>query len=238
MSTHIKANKEDIAKVVIMPGDPLRAKMIAEKYLTNFKQINSIRNMFGYTGYYKDKLITVMGSGMGIPSIGIYSYELYNDYDVELIIRPGTCGTYSSSINLRDLFIVDESYSTSSYALIQNGSTYNTIKSDLKTNELLKENVKKLDLNYHSGRVYTTDAFYTKTDFKSIQNKIGCDVVEMEAFGLFHNAKALNKKAACILCVTDSFITKEEIPSNERETSFYSLVEVALNTAYEALNEL
>lgn len=238
MSTHIEAEKGSIAKVVIMPGDPLRAKMIAETYLKDVKQINTIRNMFGYTGYYKDKLITVMGSGMGIPSIGIYSYELYNEYGVELIIRPGTCGTYSKDINVRDLFIVDESYSTSSYAFIQNGAKYDTIQSDIRINDLLKRNAKRLDLNYKSGRVYTTDVFYTTKDYKNIKDEINCDVVEMESFGLFHNAKIFNKKAACILCVTDSFVTNEEVPASERQESFNSLVEVALNTAYEALNEI
>ncbi|HOO68319.1 MAG TPA: purine nucleoside phosphorylase DeoD-type, partial [Bacilli bacterium] len=159
-TTHINANKEDIAKTVIMPGDPLRAKFIAETYLKDYKLINSVRNMLGYTGYYKDKRITVMSSGMGNPSMGIYSYELFNYYNVDNIIRVGTCGSYNKDIKIFDLILVDKSYSNSTYALNLNNYKDNNIESSTILNNIIEQTSKENNINIIKGNIHNTDTFY------------------------------------------------------------------------------
>lgn len=227
MSTHIDSIKSDIAKIVIMPGDPLRAKFIAETYLSNYKQINSTRNMFGYTGYYKDKQVTVMASGMGNPSMGIYSYELYNFYDVDTIIRVGTCGSYRKDINVFDLILVDNSYSNSSYAYNLLGYNINKINSSDVINNIIIDTAKNMNLNINKGNIYCTDTFYQKEELVDKSNYLG---VEMETFALFTNAKLLNKNSAAILTVSDSLVTKEEISKEEREKHTIKMIELALES--------
>lgn len=223
MTAHIEANKEEIAKVVLMPGDPLRAKMIAEEFLSDYKLVNTVRGMYAYTGTYKDIKITVMASGMGMPSIGIYSYELYKFYDVDTIIRIGTAGSYDENINVYDLFLVTESYSDSSFAYVQNKDTSKIKRSSDFVNNKIEEASLKLNKHLHKGMAYSSDVFYSE----EASNK-NCKVVEMESFALFHNAEILNKKAACLLTISNSFVNNIETTSLERQNNFKDMVEVAL----------
>ena len=228
MTVHINAKKEDISNTVIMPGDPLRAKLVAETYLTDYKLVNSTRNMLGYTGYYKGKKVTVMASGMGNASMGIYSYELFNDYDVDYIIRVGTTGAYSKDLNLYDLILVDKSYSNSAYG-INLGYNNNYIESSSKINEVIGECANKNNINIIRGNIHSTDTFYTK-DYSEYL-KYNCIGVEMETFALFVNAKMLNKHASAILTVSDSLVTKKAISSEEREKSTLKMIELALESS-------
>ena len=231
MTPHNEANKNEISKIVIMPGDPLRAKYISEKYLNNVKLVNKVRNMYAYTGYYKDKEVTVMASGMGIPSIGIYSYELFNDYDVDVIIRIGNCGSYSKDLNVKDIVLVNESYSESTYLKVMNNDESNTVSSSKELNEKIKNTANNLNISIKEEKVHSTDAFYTKNEiYNEIREKYNCNCVEMESFGLLSNAKVLNKKAACILTVSDSFITSEELSSKEREESLDDMIRLSLES--------
>lgn len=231
MTAHIEASKDKIAKTVIMPGDPLRAKMIAEKYLENYELVNTVRNMYAYTGTYQGKLVTVMGSGMGMPSIGIYSYELFKVYDVDRVIRVGTAGSYTKDLNLYDVLLVNDCYSDSSYAKVQNGTKEDVIQANKTLNEKILTCANQLQIAITVGRVYSSDVFYKENDdFEELYSKYGCLACEMESFALFHNAKILNKEASCLLTISNSFITGEETSSEERENSFLNMIELALST--------
>lgn len=231
MSVHINAKKEDIASRVIMSGDPFRVKYIAEKYLSDYKVINTVRGMLGYTGYYKNERITVMSHGMGIPSAGIYTYELYNEFNVESIIRLGTAGSYDEDYNINDIVLVISSYSNSVYALNLDGYKESIIDSSKEINEKIEEISNKKGILLKKARVHSTDNFYTKnniTDYMRDEKK--CSLVEMESFALFNNARFFNKKASCILTVSDSFITKEELSSEERESKLNKMIELGLDS--------
>ncbi len=221
-----------IAKTVLMPGDPLRAKYIADNFLTHVVQINNVRNMWGFTGYFGKKKVTVMGSGMGMPSIGIYSYELFKFYGVENIIRIGSCGSYTKDLNLYDVVLVKDAYSESSYAKTMGVSSRKVLPSS-KTldNRILKAGA-KLGYDIHVATVHSSDVFYRlkHEEFKEIHAKYGADAVEMESFALFANAKALNKKAACLLTVSDSLVTHEATSAQERQEAFTKMMEIALNS--------
>ena len=231
MTPHINALEGEIAKVVIMPGDPLRAKYIAENYLKNYKLVNTVRNIYAYTGYYNDKLVTVMASGMGMPSIGIYSYELYKFYNVEKIIRIGTCGVYTDKVKLFDVILVDNAYSDSSFAKVQNGYNDNIISASKELNNKIKETGKNNNIDLVEGTIYSSDVFYKENDnYEVLRDKYNCLGVEMESFALFSNAKVLNKEAACLLTVTDHFITKEKASSTDREKSLNKMIELALKS--------
>lgn len=231
MTPHISALKEEIAETVIMPGDPLRAKFIAETYLENYKLVNSIRNMYAYTGFYKGKKITVMASGMGMPSIGIYSYELYKFYDVKNIIRIGTAGSYSKDLNVYDVVLTNASYTDSSYAKVQNNDENNIINASSALNLYITQVAENLNMHLSIGNIYSSDVFYKENDnYKEIFDKYGCVACEMESFALFHNAKILNKRAACILTISNSFVTNEETTSEEREKKFTDMIKLALET--------
>lgn len=230
MTPHIEAKKEEIAKTVIMPGDPLRAKYIAEKFLTNYKLVNSIRGMYAYTGFYKDQLITVMAHGMGNPSMGIYSYELFKFYDVENIIRIGTVGAYSENLNLTDLVLVDKSYSETSYGKEQNNSNKKLISSSEKLNEIIKETAKKLEYDLSFGNIHCSDVFYSDLDYSSAL-EYDCLGVEMESYALFHNANILGKNASCILSVSNSFVKHGELTPKERQTSLDKMILLSLESA-------
>ena len=193
MTPHNKANIGDIAKTVIMPGDPLRAKKIAEEYLDEYKLVNDVRNIYAYTGTYKGKKLTVMASGMGMPSMGIYSYELYKFYDVDNIIRVGSAGSYSKDINLYDVVLATESYTKSTFAKVQ-GYNSDIIESDNYINDKVMETAQKLNINLLEGRVHTTDVFYIDQDADDFYYNKKCICTEMESFALFYNAKKLNKK--------------------------------------------
>ncbi len=230
---HISANVGDFAKTVIMPGDPLRAKFIAETYLTDVTLVNGVRNMFGYTGYYNGKKVSVMGSGMGMPSIGIYSYELYNVYGVENIIRVGSAGSYVKEANVYDVVLATSAYSESSFAKTAFGYEENIQTGSKMLEEKLKQSAEKLNIPMIEGRIHSADVFYRNNGdvYKDVVNKYDCKVVEMESFALFANARYLNKNAACILTVSDSFVTHEVTTSEERQKSFHNMIKIALDTA-------
>ena len=231
MTPHINALEGEIAKVVIMPGDPLRAKYIAENYLKDYKLVNTVRNIYAYTGYYNDKLVTVMASGMGMPSIGIYSYELYKFYNVEKIIRIGTCGVYTDKVKLFDVILVNNAYSDSSFAKVQNGYNDNIISASKELNNKIKETGKNNNIDLVEGTIYSSDVFYKENDnYEVLRDKYNCLGVEMESFALFSNAKVLNKEAACLLTVNDHFITKEKASSTDREKSLNKMIELALKS--------
>lgn len=228
---HIEANKEDIAKTVLMPGDPLRAKHIAEKFLTDYKLVNTVRNIYAYTGYYKNKLVTVMASGMGMPSIGIYSYELFKFYNVDEIIRVGSAGAYTDKLKIYDVVLVDGCYSESSYAKTQNGCLDNIMYSNKELNEKLKESARINSISINFSNVHSSDVFYEENNnFKDLYDSFGCVCVEMESFALFHNANVLNKKAACLLTISDSLVTNEETSSEERQNTFDDMIKIALDS--------
>lgn len=230
---HIECQDKDlIAKTVLMPGDPLRAKYIAETFLTKVVQFNTVRNMYGYTGYFGKKKVSVMGSGMGMPSIGIYSYELFAFYDVEKIIRIGSCGAYSKNLSLYDVVLVKEAYSESSYAKTMGISSRKILSGSAALNNRILKASEKIEIPVHVARIHSSDVFYRlKADeYKEIHEKHGADAVEMESFALFANAKALKKKAACLLTVSDSLVTHEATSAKERQEAFTKMMELALHS--------
>ena len=232
MTPHNEAKKEDIAKIVLMPGDPLRAKYIAENFMEDAKLVNSVRGMYAYTGTYKGKTLTVMGHGMGIPSVGIYTHELFKFYDVDCIIRIGSCGGYIQDLDLKDIIVVDKAYSESTFAEVYDGCKEHLIGAKNSCNELIKETAKEMNLNVVSGNVHSTDAFYSETaDIKKLYEEQGCLAAEMESFALFEIANHLNKKAACILSVTDSLVKPEQLTPQERQTALTNMIKLGLETA-------
>lgn len=234
MSTpHNQAKIGEIAKNVLMPGDPLRAKFIAETFLDDVKLVNSVRNMLAFTGKYKGKEITVMASGMGMPSIGIYSYELYSKYGVENIIRVGSAGAYTDKLDLFDIVLAKSAWSESTFAKTQNGYDKDIIYPNVELNEKIIETAKRLSIPLHLEKIHSTDVFYTESNvdgYKEISTKYGCECVEMESFALFHNANVLGKKAACLLTISDSFISNKKATAEERQTAFINMMKIALET--------
>lgn len=236
MSIHISAKKGEIAKVVLQPGDPLRAQYIAENYLENAKLVSKTRGIFYYTGLYKGKEITVGASGMGFPSIGIYSFELFTEYEVDTIIRIGTCGAYTTDLKLFDILNIENAASESTYAkyaweiedeiLPHQGNIFGTIN----------ETAQELSLAAKAINVHSSDIFYRKDqNIPAIATKYNCPAVEMEAFGLFANARHLGKNAATILTVTDIIPTHEKISADEREKALKPMMELALESALKSL---
>ncbi len=222
-----------IAKTVLMPGDPLRAKFIAENFLTDVVCFNQTRNMFGYTGYYNKKRITVMGSGMGMPSIGIYSYELFQFYGVENIIRIGSAGSYDGDLKIYDTVLVTEAYSESNFAKTAFGIRSKSLKSSTALNNKLRKSALKLGIELKEAKIHSSDVFYS-TDphrWEEVRDKYGCKCVEMESFALFANAKVTGKKAACLLTISDSFVSHEVTSSEERQKNFINMMKVALELA-------
>ena len=231
MTPHISAKEGEIAKTVIMPGDPLRAKFIVDTYLTDVKLVSEVRGICAYTGRYKNKPVTVMASGMGMPSMGIYSYELFKFYDVDNIIRIGSAGAYDPNLNIYDVVLVTEAYSTSSFAKVQNGETESILKSNAELNQKIMKTAEKKQIPLHAGRIYSSDVFYTeKPVFEQMRTEHQCLGVEMESFSLFHNAHVLKKAAACILTISDSFVKPESTTPEEREKSFTQMIELALES--------
>lgn len=229
---HIGAQLGEIAKTVLMPGDPLRAKFIAENFLEDVVQFNTIRNMFGYTGNYKGKRVSVMGGGMGMPSIGIYSYELFNFYGVDNIIRIGTAGSLSEKLNLRDVVIGLGASTNSNYASQYNlPGTFAPIASfDLVSNAV--EAAKENDINVVVGNILSSDTFYcadkTATDK---WRSMGILAVEMEAAALYMNAAEAGKNALCLLTISDSVLTGESLSAEDRQLSFTEMMKIALEIA-------
>lgn len=235
---HINATPDDFAKTVLMPGDPLRSEFIAKTFLTNARLVNNVRGIQGYTGKYKGKEISVMASGMGMPSMGIYSYELFNFFDVDNIIRIGSAGAMSPKIKIRDIVIGMGASTNSDFA---NQFRLNGTFAPICSYELLKkctDVADNLKLKYHVGNLLSSDVFYddrenlpeTETNpFK--WGKMGVMAVEMEAAALYMNAARSGKNALAICTISDHLLTKEETTSAERQTSFTEMMELALETA-------
>ena len=229
---HIKAESKDFAKTVLMPGDPLRSKFVAETFLENPVLINNVRGIQGYTGTYKGVPVTVMASGMGMPSIGIYSYELYNFFGVDNIIRIGSAGGLADDVKLRDVLIGMGACTNSSYGEQYGlGGTFAPIASY----ELLKEAVKeaeKIGVDYKVGNLLSSDVFYNANpNFNDGWYKMGVLGVEMEAAALYMNAAKANKRALAICTVSDHIIRGEALDADARQTSFTDMMEIALNIA-------
>ena len=230
MSTHIESNKEDIAKIVLMPGDPKRCEYIARKYLSNTKIVNNVRGMTAYTGDYKSKRITLFPSGMGIPSMGIYSYELFKEYDVDSIIRIGTAGSYTD-LKLKDIILVTNSVTNSNYGRVLCNYQNIYIDGSNVLNTLIENTALEKNIKINKGNIYSSDVFYEQNnDFKDKVTKYSVLGVEMESFALFMNAKLLNKKAAAMLMVSDSFLFTDNLSSIEREQGLDNLIFLALET--------
>ena len=231
---HISAEKGAFAKTVLMPGDPLRAKYIAENFLDNPQLITSVRNMLGYTGTYKGVRVSVMGSGMGIPSMGIYSWELYSVFGVENIIRVGSAGSYKESMGVMDVTLVESSVSESTYARVQGGVTDTKMYPSQSLNDAIRKKATELAIYLKQSTAHTSDVFYTdpsQGSWQEIAERMGADCVEMECFALFHNANVLNKHAAALLTISNSFVNQNELTPDERETSFTEMIRLALETA-------
>lgn len=232
MSVHISAKKGEIAKTVLMPGDPLRAKYIADNYLTDAKLVSQTRNIFFYTGHYKGREITVGASGMGFPSIGIYSFELFTEYEVDTIIRIGTCGAYTPELRLFDILNVENAASESTYAKFAWGIEEDIIANQGSAFDKINETANELDLNVKPTNIHSSDIFYRKDPaVPEIAVRHNCPAVEMEAFALFANAKHLGKNAATILTVSDIIPTKEFISAEQRENALRTMMELSLETA-------
>lgn len=238
MTPHINAQEGDIAKIVLAPGDPLRAKYIAEHFLENAKIVNTVRNMLAYTGTYKGKSITVFSTGMGMPSMGIYCYELYKIYGVEKIIRIGSCGAYSDSLDLFDTILVEKSYTEGNFAMALNNENCHIANASVSLNSLIKETASEQNIKYVSTNVLCSECFdYYIKDLNVLLNRLpkehNITAAEMESFALFYTAQYLNKEAACLLTVVDSHSKKQEVSSEAREKSLNDMILLALETSLE-----
>ncbi|CDE14234.1 purine nucleoside phosphorylase [Clostridium sp. CAG:470] len=237
MSTpHNEANIGDIAKTVVMPGDPLRAKYIAENFLDNYKLVNQVRGMYAYTGTYKGKEITVMAHGMGMPSVGIYTYELFKIYGVENIIRIGSCGGYKPELKLFDIILTKNVFSESNYALTLNNDNCHIVSSNRDLNSIIEDTAKDSNINVVLGNTVCTDCFDVyMTDVNKFLERVPDNfnpvAAEMEAFALFYNAKLLNKKASCLMSVVDSKFIKDIATPEERQTGLNTMIKLALDSA-------
>lgn len=234
ITPHINAQLGDFAKTVLMPGDPLRAKFIAENFLENVRLVNTVRNTLGYTGTYKGVPVSVMASGMGIPSIGIYSYELFKFFNVDNIIRIGSAGSYVERLQVRDVVLAEYAFSNSTYALNTSGCTDKQILPDPKLNNIISEKAKEIGIECKLAKVNSSDAFYTDPalgTWQDIRDKSGTECVEMESFALFHNAHLTGKHAACILTISDAFYNQVALTAEERQNTFTQMMTLALESA-------
>ncbi|MBQ8961851.1 MAG: purine-nucleoside phosphorylase [Ruminococcus sp.] len=232
MSTpHNSANKGDIAKTVLMPGDPLRAKFIAENYLEDPVCYNEVRGMLGYTGKYKGVPVSVQGSGMGMPSIGIYTWELFNIYDVDNIIRVGTAGAIDDNVELRDVVIAMSSSTNSAYAMqYELPGTYAPTAS-WKILSAAVEAAKEQGARFHVGNIFSSDTFYDDADSLAKWKKMGVLAIEMESAALYMNAARAGKNGLCIATVSDCPLRGLACTAEERQTTFRDMMEIALETA-------
>lgn len=233
-TTHIEAEKGDIASKVLMPGDPLRAKYIADHFLEEVKVVNNVRNMTAYTGYYKGEKITVFPSGMGIPSVGIYAYELYHFYDVEEIIRIGTCGSANQDRKVLDVILASEAYSLSTFPKAFDGDNMNSIESSKELNEKIIIAAKENSYDLQIGPIITSDIFDPYIDFsryiKNYPEDISYLGLEMEAFGLLYLAKKLGKRASALMSIVDIIGKKElAVSSEDRQNSLNDMIKIALD---------
>ena len=233
---HNEAKVNEIAKTVIMPGDPLRAKYIAENFLDDYTLVNKVRGIYAYTGKYKGKEITIMASGMGMPSMGIYCYELFKFYNVENIIRIGSCGSYKPELKLFDIILADQVFSESNFALTLNNDNCHIINSNSELNNIVEDTAKENNISIFKGNTVCTDCFDVyMTDVNQFLNRVPNDFnpvsAEMEAFALFYVAKMLNKKACCLMSVVDSKYIKEIATPEERESGLNNMIKLALDSS-------
>ena len=232
MSIHIEAKKGDIAETILLPGDPLRAKWIAETYFEDAVCFNRVRNMFGYTGLYNGKRISVMGTGMGVPSISIYAHELITDYDVKNLIRVGSAGSYQKDIKLRDIVFAMAASSNSGLNQLRFGGSDYAPTASFELFQKAVEAAKSKTISIKAGNVFTSDEFYAD-DFESYKkwSKFGVLCVEMESAGLYTIAAKHNVNALSILTISDSLVTGERTSAKERETTFKDMIKIALELA-------
>ncbi|TNJ42968.1 purine-nucleoside phosphorylase [Tamlana fucoidanivorans] len=229
MSIHIEAKKGDIAETILLPGDPLRAKWIAETYLNNATCFNKVRNMFGYTGAYKGQRISVMGTGMGVPSISIYAHELITEYKVKNLIRVGSAGSYQKDVKIRDIVLAMAASSNSGLNARRFGGADYAPTANFNLFQKAVDTARSKNIPVKAGNVFTSDEFYAD-DFDSYKkwSKFGVLCVEMESAGLYTVAAKHNVNALSILTISDSLVTGERTTSQERETTFKEMVEIAL----------
>ena len=237
-SACIAAEEGVIAKAVLMPGDPLRAKFVAEHYLENPVCFNTVRNMLGYTGTYKGRKLSVMGHGMGVPSAGLYAHELYNFYGVDTIIRIGSAGSYTEKAKLFDTVLATGAVSESNYARVQSGFEGDITLPSQSLNDKLRASAAKQGIPLIEGNIHSSDVFYRQpsdakpTYWEKLRDERGCLCVEMESFALFANAQVLGKNAACLLTISDSFVSPEITTAEQRQKSFTDMMKVALGAEY------
>lgn len=232
---HMKTDKNLVAKTVLLSGDPFRTKFIAENFLENVVLINEVRGMLGYTGYYKNKKITLMTSGMGMPSMGIYAYELYKFFDVENIIRIGSAGSFNKDVEIMDIILSSCSYTEGNFAYnFSNKKCFNVQSSD-KLNEIILKKSKELNLNIKYGITFCAECFdpYLETDEYRKRMPKDTLAVEMEAFALFYLAKHFNRNASCLLTVSDNIVNKKAISSEERSKALTDMIKLALESVIE-----
>lgn len=229
---HNSANFGDFAKTVLMPGDPKRAAFIADEFLEKAALVNDVRGVCGYTGFYKGKRVSVMASGMGIPSIGIYAYELYKAYGVENIIRVGSAGALSGEVKLRDVVIAKGALTNSSFIKqFCKKEEHGCLLADAKLVESAENAARERNISYHLGNLFSTDIFYDEGRLSKRYAKKGALAVEMECAGLYVLASALKKRALAICTISDSLVTGESLSAKERQTSFLQMIELALEIA-------
>ena len=233
MSIHIGAKKGEIAETILLPGDPLRAKYIAENYLDNVIQYNEVRGMYGFTGTYKGERISVQGSGMGIPSISIYVNELIQEYDVQRLIRVGTCGAMNEDINIRDVILAQGATTDSQVNRLVFGGVDYAPLADFQLLKNAYDIAKERNLTTHVGNVFTSDTFYRDNgkEFNELLARYNVLAVEMETTALYTLAAKFKRQALAILTVSDHVITGEETSSEERQTSFHDMMQLALEAA-------
>ena len=237
-SASIVAEESQIAKVVLMPGDPLRAKYVAEYYLENPVCFNTVRNMLGYTGTYKGRKISVMGHGMGVPSVGIYSYELYQCFGVESIIRIGSAGGIGEDVKLRDVVIALGASTNSHFADQYRFPGQLCATADYGLLRSAVEAAEKLGVRADVGQVFTADQFYNDNpEAGAMYRKFGILALEMEAAGLYWTAQRLGKRALAILTISDHIFTGEALSAQDRQDSFHEMMEIALETAWQSLGD-
>lgn len=229
-TVHIEAQKEDIAKKVLMPGDPNRAKYIAEKYLENPRLVNKVRGELAFTGKYKGEDVTIFSSGMGIASMGIYSYELFNDYDVESIIRIGTAGSYKEDLKVYDILLASSAYSLTSFDTESGREDLHVINTTTELNSKIINTARMKGIDLKTGRVHTTEAFYSEDKDFSKFTDMDCVAVEMETYALMYNANKFMKKATALLTISDNLVTREIIDSESRERKLDEMITLALDS--------
>ena len=230
---HINAKKEDIAEVVLMPGDPLRAKYIAEKFLFDAKLVTSVRNMLGYTGYYKGNRITVMGSGMGMPSMGIYCWELFYFYNVQKIIRVGTCGVINPKVEIPEIIVADKVWSEGNFGFSYNGFKDHLVTPSMNLTNKIIQRAKESNQPIHVGTLMTTEVFGPYVDDEAIVKRVPeyLDVLgeEMEAYALIHVANSFKREASAIVTAVDSKFSDKILSIEDRQTSLDNMIKLGLD---------